>query len=174
MKQQVPLCFTRIWCRQNEAWLSFKTVTQDRFLVNPDGYFIELPDGSLTRISPRTTFTIVDRFPTIMLSQLVPRKQFGDDAYFISVPLRSQSRQEPLKVTIDDIYQDPLENLQLDRPLVGLERYLLLRLIENGTVPLVELDRILQLRNQSGRTFVRLRALIRLTCGQSSNAASGS
>jgi hypothetical protein len=87
-----------------------------------------------------------------MLSQLVPRKQFGDDAYFISVPLRSQSRQEPLKVTIDDIYQDPLENLQLDRPLVGLERYLLLRLIENGTVPLVELDRILQLRNQSGRS----------------------
>ena len=58
MKDYVPLCFTRIWCRKNDAWLSFKTVTQDRFLVNPEGYFIELPDGSLTRISPRTTFPV--------------------------------------------------------------------------------------------------------------------
>lgn len=152
MKQQVPLCLTRIWCRQNEAWLSFKTVTQDRYLVNPDGYFIELPDGSLTRISPRTTFPIVDRFPTIVLDSLVPRKQFGEDAFFISVPMRSSSRQEPHKVTIDDIHQDPLEAYQVVTPLVGLEKYVLLRLIENGTVAFVDLQRILNIRNETGKT----------------------
>jgi hypothetical protein len=153
MKEQVPLCFTRIWCRQNDAWLSFKTNTQDRFLVNPEGYFIELPDGSLTRISPRTTFPIIDRFPTIVLDTLVPRKQFGEDAFFISVPLRSQSRQEPNKVTIDEIYQDPLENLNLSTPLVGLERYVLLRLIENGTVALTDLQHILDERNETGKSI---------------------
>jgi hypothetical protein len=153
MKQQVPLCFTRIWCRRNEAWLSFKTVTQDRFLVNPEGYFIELPDGSLTRISPRTTFPIIDRFPTIVLDTLVPRKQFGEDAYFISVPLRSQSRQEPHKVTIDEIYQDPIEQIESSTPLVGLERYLLLRLIEGGTVNLTDLRALLERRNDTGKSI---------------------
>lgn len=156
MKQQVPLCFTRIWCRQNEAWLSFKTVTQDRFLVNPEGYFIELPDGSLTRISPRTTFPIVDRFPTIVLDTLVPRKQFGDDAFFISVPLRSQSRQEPHKVTIDEIYSDPIDQMEVSTPLVGLERYLLLRLIESGCVGLVDLRSLLERRNQTGKSVGEL------------------
>src|SRR5579883_3680310 len=78
MKDYLPLCYTRIWCRKNQAWLSFKTVNQERFLVNPDGYFIELPDGSLTRISPRATFTIIDRLPSIIISQLAVRKQFDN------------------------------------------------------------------------------------------------
>lgn len=153
MKQQVPLCFTRIWCRKNEAWLSFKTHTQDRFLVNPEGYFIELPDGSLARISPRTTFSLMDRFPTVSLSQLVPRKQFGDEAYFISVPLRSQQRQEPCQVTLADIYEDPLRKAVMRRPLEGLERYVLLRLIENGTVPFSDINRLLELRDNSGKSI---------------------
>lgn len=152
MKQQVPLCLTRIWCRKNDAWLSFKTHTHDRFLVNPDGYFIELPDGSLTRISPRTTFNVVNRFPTINLSQLVTRKQFGEDAYFISVPLRSQQRQEPVKVTMDDVYEDPLAGIDCKRPLTSMEHYVFLRLIENGTIPFSDIRRILALRDETGKT----------------------
>jgi hypothetical protein len=152
MKNQVPLCFLRIWCRKNDAWLSFKTHTQDRFLVNPEGYFIELPDGSLTRISPRTTFAVVERFPTVGLSQLVPRKQFGDDAFFISVPLRSQQRQEPVKVSIEEIHQDPLDEFPMTRPLEGMERYMFLRLIENGTIPFSDIGRVLALRDQTGKS----------------------
>lgn len=153
MLDQVPLCFTRIWCRKNEAWLSFKTVTQDRFLVNPEGYFIELPDGSLTRISPRATFPIINRFPTLMVDQLVPRKQFGEDAFFISVPLKTQQRQEPVKVHPRTIMADPLEGIFTNQPLDEMERYVFLRLIENGTVHINDIRRLLALRDTTGKTI---------------------
>lgn len=151
--KHVPLCLTRIWCRKNEAWISFKTVTQDRFLVNPDGYFIELPDGSLTRISPRTTFPVINRFPSLLLSQIKPRQQFGEDAYFISVPLRTQTRQDPGKVPVDEICADPLAGMHVGRPLDDMERYVLLRVIENGVVALDELSKILIMREQSRKSL---------------------
>lgn len=120
--------------------------------MNPEGYFIELPDGSLTRISPRTTFPIVDRFPTVVLSDLVPRKQFGDDAFFISVPLRSQQRQEPVKVNLSELQIDPLMGINPQRPLAPLESYMLLRLIENGTISFPDLHRLIAQRDATGRT----------------------
>lgn len=150
MQDHLPLCFTRIWCRKNEAWLSFKTVRHERFLVNPEGYFIELPDGSLTRISPRTTFPIVDRFPSIPVDEIAPRKQFGDDAFFISVPLRTQNRQDPQKIPVEDLLQDPLDSLKITSPLEAMERFLLLRVIENGIVPLSEIQKLLEERETSG------------------------
>src|ERR1700744_6519959 len=103
MKTTVPLCYTRIWCRANQAWLSFKTAKAERFLVSPEGYFLELPDGSLSRISPRTAFPLVDRLPSIDLSELTVRKQFGDTAYFVSVPLKTTERAMPAPVALDEV-----------------------------------------------------------------------
>jgi hypothetical protein len=152
MKHILPLCYTRVWCRKNQAWLSFKTVNQERFLVNPDGYFIELPDGSLTRISPRTTFPVVGRFPSILLSDLAARKQFAPDALFISVPMRTTERQEPVKIPVEDLRADPLAGLRFGRPISDLERFLLLRVLENGILPIGELQRVMDLREQNNQT----------------------
>lgn len=143
---------TRIWCRRNEAWLSFKTVYKDRYLINPDGYFLELPDGSLTRISPRTTFPMINGFPSIVIQEIAPRTQFGQDAFFISVPLRTQQRQEPQKVDLDSIFFDPLEEVSCKRPLDDLERYLLLRAVENGFIPFGDIGRVLAARDVSGQS----------------------
>jgi hypothetical protein len=133
MSELLPLCLLRIWCRMNDSWLSFKTVTKDRFLVNPSGYFIELPDGSLTQISPRVTFPVFERFPSVPIETLSIRKQYGD-ARFVSVPMVVPREMEPVKIELDSLREDPLNKLQFPEKLDKLERYVLFRALETGLV----------------------------------------
>ncbi len=155
MQPSIPLCLLRIWCRKKDAWLSFKTKSSDRYLVNPQGYFIELPEGSLTAISPRVTFPLHNRFPSVVLDDLAIRQQFGPDAYFISVPLSAQRRQDPVVVSVEELAADPFAGVAFPDGLDEIERYTLLRAIENGLVPVSELGRIAPLL-QKGETVGEL------------------
>jgi hypothetical protein len=153
MNNTVPLCHTRIWCRANQSWLSFKTTRHDRFLVSPEGYFIELPDGSMTRISPRMAFPLVNHLPSIVLSGLSVREQFGKDAVFLSVPLRSGDRQKPTMIPAEDILKNPLGELRPEKPLQQLEEFLLMRMLENGVLTVDALAPIVQQRDQQRKTI---------------------
>lgn len=146
MSDLLPLCFLRIWCRNNNCWLSFKTKSRDRFLVNPDGYFNELPDGSLAAISPRMTFPVYDWFSSVPLETLSIRKQYGDDARFISVPLTSAHEESPRKIDVDILAADPLSSISVAAKLSKIERYILLRGMEAGVISANGLGRLMELR----------------------------
>lgn len=148
MNDYLPLCLIRIWCRTNDSWLSFKTVNKDRFLVNPAGYFIELPDGSLSLISPRVTFPVSENFPAISIDTLTIRSQYGDDARFVSVPMVVEKEMEPVKVDIDSLQEDPLLALELPDTLSNRERYVLCRALEAGLVSKSGFSKLLELRSR--------------------------
>lgn len=146
MTELLPLCLLRIWCRMNDSWLSFKTHDKDRYLVNPSGYFIELPDGSLTPISPRVTFPVFERFPSVPLETLSVRKQYGDDARFVAVPMIVPHQVEPTKIEIEQLKEDPLDKLQFPEKLHTMERYVLLRALETGLVSQTGFNKMVELR----------------------------
>lgn len=130
----------------NDSWLSFKTVTKDRFLINPSGYYIELADGALTQISPRVTFPVWDRFPSVPLETLSVRKQYGDDAKFIAVPMIVPREAEPNKVEIESLKEDPLLRMQFPEELSQMERYVLLRALETGLVSKTGFSKMVEMR----------------------------
>lgn len=148
MTDLIPLCLLRIWCRLNDSWLSFKTTTKDRYLVNPSGYFIELPDGSLSAISPRQTFPLYDRFPSVPLDLLVARKQYGDDAKFLAVPIVVPREVEPRKVLPAELLEDPFSSMPAAYDLKPIERYVLLRCLECGLVSRAGLPKVWELRRR--------------------------
>lgn len=152
MTNSVPLCYTRVWCRNNQSWLSFKTNKAERFLVSPEGYFVELPDGSMTRIGPRTTFPIVDRMPCIELNSLLAREQIAKDAFFVSVPLSTTERGQPVKIAVEEVARDPLGDLRCKKPLEPLERFLLLRMLESGLLMPDAMQAIIEQRDVSNKT----------------------
>jgi len=137
----------RIWCRKKDAWLSFKTTDNERYLINPQGYYIELPEGSLTPISPRTTFPVIEQFPSVPVSHLAVRTHFGPDTRFISVPLHAQKRQEPMKVEPAQLMDNPLQDLNFPVQLTSSEQYALLRAIEHGAVSWSEVARLASMRD---------------------------
>lgn len=148
MSELIPLCLLRIWCRTNDSWLSFKTVSQDRYLINPSGYFIELPDGSLTPISPRVTFPVTRRFPSVPIETLSVRSQYGQDARFVGVPLIVPHETEPVKVDIETLRADPLSTLDFPDTLSELERYVLIRALETGLVSKTGISKMVEMRTR--------------------------
>lgn len=132
--------------------MSFKTKKRERFLVSPDGYFLELPDGSLSRVSPRACCPIVDHISVWPLSELAPRPDFGADVYFVGVPLRPCEGDQPFAVSLDQILCDPLDGRQKKQNITGAERAVLLRMLENGVINKKSVETILGRRDHSGET----------------------
>ncbi len=132
----------------NDSWLSFKTVGKDRYLINPSGYFIELPDGSLTQISPRVTFPVWDLFPSVPMETLSIRTQYGPDARFVAVPMIVPRETEPVKVDVETLRQDPLTKLQFPEGLGELEKYVLFRALEAGLVSKTGFSKMVEMRSR--------------------------
>lgn len=152
MTEMVPLSLMRIWCRINDAWLSFKTRSHDRYLVNPAGYFIELPDGSLSSISPRLTFSVSDRFPVVPVDWLLSRPQYGENAVFVSVPLNNKGEVEPRAVTTEQLACREILETELVKDLPAAEQYVLCKGLECGFVPFDGLPKLPGLRRRYGST----------------------
>lgn len=148
MSDLLPLCLLRIWSRMNDSWLSFKTVSKDRYLINPSGYFIELPDGSLTQISPRVTFPVWELFPSVPLETLSIRTQYGPDARFVAVPMIVPRETEPVKIEIETLQEDPLTKLEFPETLSALERYVLFRALETGLVSKTGFSKMVEMRSR--------------------------
>ena len=132
----------------NDSWLSFKTVGKDRYLVNPSGYFIELPDGALTQISPRVTFPVWERFPCVPLETLSIRAQYGENARFVAVPMIVPREVEPVPIEIDTLREDPLKRMEFPEELSLLERYVLYRSLETGLVSKTGFSKMVEMRGR--------------------------
>jgi len=155
MRQSIPLCLLRIWCRKADSWLAFQTRTGDRYVVGARGYFLELPDGSLAPISPRVAFPVIDRFPCLVVSDLDIQAQFGKTALFVTVPASGQWDGKP-KIVYTDVLTQELEAVERVGGNVSLiERYIILRVKESGMVPDAELERVIANRT-SGQTITQL------------------
>ena len=142
------LFLLRMWCRTNQSWLSFNTVDKERFLVNPSGYFIELPDGSLNPISPRMTFPASDRLPALALDCLETNNRYGDDTQFVATPMIMEKHLQPQKVDIDTLQEDPLDQPEFKEVLDKSERYVLMRALETGLVSKSGFSKMLEMRSR--------------------------
>ena len=58
-----------------------------------------------------------------------------------------------MMVPVEELDADPLAGFENGRSLEELERLLLLRVIENGTLPLTEIPNVLKLRQESGKSI---------------------
>src|SRR5215813_1455331 len=152
--QALPLSLLRIWCRTRDAWLSFHNHQQDRYLIGKQGYFIELPDGSLSPISPRVAFQVLDRFPSVRLHDVQIQTEYGPNAYFIFVPDSGPRTGQAQAVDLENLVCDLNETMPWMSELDPLERYLAIRIYDSGLVPPAELTRVIPLRH-SGRTLGR-------------------
>lgn len=124
----------RIWCRQHQRWLSFITKTKERYLVGPQGYFIELPDGRLTQISPRQVFGIEGSFASISIAQLDWQPEYGQKVLFISVPLTGNNTSRPQAVSLESLEETWRKHWADITSLNPGEKYLYLRLYETGLI----------------------------------------
>lgn len=148
----LPLSLLRIWCMQFSSWLSFTTAAGDRFLVGTRGYFVELPDGSLAAISPRTAFPVVDRFPSVRMGDLTEQSQFGRECRFVVVPESGARAGKPRGIPLADLELDLSETLPWLSELGPIEQYVALRCFESGAVSAAELEHVV--RSLSGEVTV--------------------
>ncbi len=148
MNNSIPLCLLRLSCRASNSWLSFRTVNKDLFLINPSGYFIELADGSLNRISPRLTFPEKGAYPVVPLEQVVTSKKYGIDAQFLSVPLVVGTELTPKELDIEMLSIDPLAGTEFAELPDLAERYILVRAIENGLLTRSDLSMFWKVRER--------------------------
>lgn len=147
MPGSLHLYLLRMWCRTNQSWLSFNTADKERFLVNPSGYFMELPDGSVNPISPRMTFSASDRLPALPLDSLEGNKRYGD-AQFVATPMVLEKNQQPQKIEIANLQEDPLDHPEFRDVLDKSERYVLLRALETGLVSKSGFGKLLEMRSR--------------------------
>jgi len=103
----------------------------DRYLVGPQGYFLELPDGSLSRISPRIAFPLIKLFPALSLSDLETQGAYGKNTYFIAAPLASSAKNQTHAVAIEDLFN---HDFAWTESLSEAENHLILRLCETGLI----------------------------------------
>lgn len=125
----------RVWCRKKDAWLSFKTRDQDRYFINPYGYYVELPDGRLTQITARVAFPLVKCYPSIALSDLEVQMGFGSASYFVYA-LRENGNEtfEPHDIKLSQLRYELDQILAVSEKLSPPERYVAVRLMESGYI----------------------------------------
>lgn len=141
MTQSIPLSYLHIWCQRNRLTVLFETVESDRYQVNESGTFVQLSDGHLSQINPRNVFPAVDRFPSLLETNLKPRTTLAGVTYYLGAydpEIRSNANPISFKAINDDVfvYLDRLEHLQ------PLEWYVAVRAYEHGLVSLAHLSRI--------------------------------
>jgi hypothetical protein len=121
-------------------------LSQDRFLVNPRGYFIELPDGSLAPISPRVTFPIIRGFASVVVDDVCIKSSYSNDARFLSVPLTSPRQVDPIVVPTEELEKRPLKEVPFLERLENSERYILLRALEAGIIPWSAINQVMAMK----------------------------
>jgi hypothetical protein len=148
----------RIWCRHNRSWLSWVTKHGERYFVEARGYFVELADGSLAQVHPRVAFSVIERFPALMISDIAEQPEYGAGTMFISVPRTGPRSGKPRAISLESLLEGIEEIMPPPDTLTSMEYYLLLRLYESGIAKPDELMRAHRKR-ESWETFGQ--ALIR-------------
>src|SRR4029450_3956825 len=144
-----PLGLLRILCAKPEGRISFLARQHDRYLINRNGCFIELPEKELVAISPRFVFPSVDRLPSVDLSSLINQGHGRNWAHFICEP---ETGARSTAVDISDLLDGLHEVMPWIEQLPTMERSMGGPLCECRLVQPQELSRAVFLRRQ-GRTL---------------------
>ncbi len=147
-----PLSLLRILCLRHEVRISFTTRDNDRYLINRNGCFIELPDKELVAVSPRTVFGSVDRIPSVDLSDLVDQGHSERPAYFICEAVNGDRPGGGVAVEVADLLEDLHVVMPWIEELPPMERYVGMHACQCGLVQPQKLSRAVFLRRQ-GRTL---------------------
>jgi hypothetical protein len=123
----------RVWCRKHDAWLSFKTRDQDRYFINPYGYYIEMPDGRLAQITARVAFPLVNCYPSVGLHELDVQSGFGSASYFVYALRDGDGNTvQPRDIKLSQLRYELEQILSVSEQLTPPERYLAVRMMEAG------------------------------------------
>ncbi len=152
MAESFNLPLLRAWCRKNDAWLSFRTRRQDRYFINPYGYFVELPDEQLAQVTVRVAFPLVNCYPSIDLSDLEVQSGFGSASYFVYALRQDDMIGQPVEIKLSQLRAELEEILPAAASVSPPERYLALRILETGLLSKDILESIIR-RLPSGRTL---------------------
>ncbi len=134
MAESFNLPLLRVWCRKNDAWLSFRTRGDDRYFINPYGYFVELPDGRLAQITARVAFPLVNCYPSVMLPDLEVQAGFGSASYFVFAPRQGDVVGQPEAIRLSQLRHELEAILPAAARLTPPELYIAIRILEVGYV----------------------------------------
>ncbi len=142
MAESFNLPLLRVWCRKNDAWLSFRTRAGDRYFINPHGYFVELPDGRLAQITARVAFPLVNCYPSVLLSDLEVQSGFGSAAYFVYALRQGEVTGPPQALKLSQLRRELELLLPCGVDLTPPELYIAVRVAESGYVTSEQLDEL--------------------------------
>lgn len=153
MSEPFNLPLLRVWCRKNDAWLSFKTRNQDRYFINPYGYYVELPDSRLAQITARVAFPLINCYPSVTLSDLDVQTGFGSASYFVYAPRDgSNGNGHPRDIKLSQLRYELEQLLSFSEKLTPSERYLAVRMMECGFITESRIRELLA-RREPGATL---------------------
>lgn len=152
MAESFNLPLLRAWCRKNDAWLSFRTRMQDRYFINPYGYFVELPDEQLAQVTVRVAFPLVNCYPSVDLTDLEVQSGFGSASYFVYALRQDDMIGQPVEIKLAQLRSELEQILPAASSLSPPERYVALRILETGLLSEDVLTSIIR-RLPSGRTL---------------------
>jgi SOS response regulatory protein OraA/RecX len=152
MSESFNLPLLRVWCRKKDAWLSFRTRTQDRYFINPYGYFVELPDEQLAQVTARVAFPLVNCYPSVHLSDLEVQSGFGSASYFVYALRENDVIGRPSEIKLSQLRMELEQILPAAQKLSPPERYVAIRVLEAGLITEDVLTSILR-RLPPGRTL---------------------
>jgi hypothetical protein len=142
----------RTWCRKNDAWLSFRTHSGDRFFINPYGYFVEILDGRLAQITPRVAFPLINCYPSVMLADLELQTGFGSAAYFVYALRQGDTTGAPNAIKLSQLRHELDAILPFGAKLTPPELYVAIRVLESGFISEEQLEQLVK-SVPSGRTL---------------------
>lgn len=152
MSESFNLPLLRVWCRKRDAWLSFRTRTQDRYFINPYGYFVELPDEQLAQVTARVAFPLVNCYPSVNLADLEVQSGFGSASYFVYALRHDDVIGRPSEIKLSQLRLELEQILPAAAKLSPPERYVAIRVLEAGLITEDVLASILR-RLPPGRTL---------------------
>jgi hypothetical protein len=132
MSESFNLPLLRVWCRKKDAWLSFRTRSQDRYFINPYGYFVELPDEQLSQVTARVAFPLVNCYPSVYLSDLEVQSGFGSASYFVYALRENEVIGRPAEIKLSELRVELEKILPMAAKLSPPERYVAIRILEAG------------------------------------------
>lgn len=149
MDDVIPLSYIRIWARKNECAIECALKSGDRYRVDRNGVFINLPDVGWSGINTRQLFPVINFYPTLKASDLAGY-QPGNAAYLHVVP--ADGRSDNRRASFAEIRQYVDQYFSLLGGLNALERYIAVRASEAGLVNVLQMRAALNDR-EKGETL---------------------
>jgi hypothetical protein len=117
----------------------------DRYFVNPAGYFVELPDGTLSPVTARVAFPLVNCYPAVDIADLELQTGFGAPAYFVYAARQATFTGKPQPMQLNSLRYEAEHILPQAGKLSPPEQYLAIRVLEAGLMSEDKVEALIKL-----------------------------